>query len=116
MNIADPQLAADSAPLLETRQGNIAIATLNRAAARNALSEEMIAGLTTLLAELAADKSVAALVIAARGPAFCAGHDLKQLTSRRADTDGGKAYFRHIMTSCSAMMQAIVQLPKPVIA
>src|SRR5947209_20094520 len=90
MNIADPQLAADSAPLLETRQGNIAIATLNRAAARNALSEEMIAGLTTLLAELAADKSVAALVIAARGPAFCAGHDLKQLTSRRADTDGGK--------------------------
>ena len=98
MNIADPKIAADTAPLLTTRQGNIAIATLNRPAARNALSEEMLASLTALLAELAADKSVAALVIAARGPAFCAGHDLKQLTSRRTDTDGGKAYFRQIMT------------------
>ena len=69
MNIADPQLAADTAPLLSTRQGNIAIATLNRPGPRNALSEEMIANLTALLTEVAADKSVAALVIAARGPA-----------------------------------------------
>ena len=115
MCIADPQIVADP-PLLSARRGNIAIATLNRPAARNALSEEMIAGLAALLAELAADKSVAALVITAQGPAFCAGHDLKQLTSRRTDADGGKSYFRHIMTSCSAMMQAIVNLPKPVIA
>ncbi len=116
MNIADPKISADTAPLFATRQGRIAIATLNRPAARNALSEETIAGLTALLAELSADKSVAALVIAARGTAFCAGHDLKQLTSRRTDADGGKAYFRNIMTSCSAMMQAIVRLPVPVIA
>src|SRR5438477_12011185 len=116
MNIANPQNAAVSLPLLSTRQGNIAIATLNRPAARNALSEEMIVALTELLTDVAADKSIAALVIAARGPAFCAGHDLKQLTSRRTDADGGKGYFHHIMTSCSAMMQAIVKLPKPVIA
>jgi enoyl-CoA hydratase/carnithine racemase len=116
MSIADPRLAADNAPLLTTRQGNIAIATLNRPGSRNALSEEMIASLTVLLADITIDKSVAALVIAARGPAFCAGHDLKQLTARRTDADGGKAYFRHIMISCSAMMQAIVKLPKPVIA
>ena len=116
MNIADPKMTADTAPLLTTRDGNIAIATLNRPAARNALSEEMLAGLTALIADLAADKSVAALVIAASGPAFCAGHDLKQLTARRTDPDGGKGYFRQIMTSCSAMMQAIVGLPKPVIA
>jgi enoyl-CoA hydratase/carnithine racemase len=116
MNIAHSKLAANTAPLLVAHQGNIAIATLNRSAARNALSEELIADLTALLAALAAEKSVAALVIAANGPAFCAGHDLKQLTSRRSDSDGGKEHFRHIMTSCSAMMQAIVNLPKPVIA
>jgi enoyl-CoA hydratase/carnithine racemase len=116
MSIADPKISADAAPLLLSRQRNIAIATLNRPAARSALSEEMIAGLTALLAELREDNSVAALVIAANGPAFCAGHDLKQLTSRRTDADGGRNYFRHIMTSCSAMMQAIVALPKPVIA
>jgi len=114
MNIADPKIT--DSPLLSSRQGNIAIATLNRPAARNALSEELLFALTALLGDLAADTSVAALVIAARGPAFCAGHDLKQLTSRRTDADGGKKYFRHIMTSCSAMMQAIVNLPKPVIA
>jgi len=116
MNIADPKITAESVPLLSSRQGNIAIATLNRPAARNALSEEMLVALTALLADVAADKSIAALVIAASGPAFCAGHDLKQLTSRRTDADGGKGYFRHIMTSCSTMMQAIVKLPKPVIA
>ncbi len=116
MTLADPKRSADAAPLLFNRRGNIAIATLNRPAARNALSEEMIAGLSALLAELNDDRSVSALVIAATGPAFCAGHDLKQLTSRRADVDGGKKYFRQIMTSCSAMMQAIVKLPVPVIA
>jgi enoyl-CoA hydratase/carnithine racemase len=116
MTIANLKPIVDPAPLLFSRRGNIAIATLNRPAARNALSEEMIAALTVLLAALGEDTSVSALVIAASGPAFCAGHDLKQLTSRRADADGGKKYFRHIMTSCSAMMQAIVKLPQPVIA
>jgi enoyl-CoA hydratase/carnithine racemase len=117
MNIADPHIASDSgAPLLSAKHGKIAVATLNRPAARNALSEEMIAELTDLVGSIAADTSIAALVIAARGPVFCAGHDLKQLTNRRTDADGGRAYFRQIMTSCSAMMQAIVNLPKPVIA
>ena len=57
-----------------------------------------------------------AVVLAAEGPAFCAGHDLKELTARRSDADGGRDYFRHIMTTCSAMMQQIVTLPQPVIA
>ena len=96
--------------------GGIALLTLNRPAARNSLSEAMIADLHTALNEIAKDNDIRALVIAGNGPAFCAGHDLKQLTARRTDADGGKAYFRHIMTSCSAMMQAIVNLPKPVIA
>ena len=56
------------------------------------------------------------MVLAANGPGFCAGHDLKELTSRRTDADGGRAYFQHIMTTCSTMMQQIVTLPQPVIA
>ena len=56
------------------------------------------------------------MVLAANGPVFCAGHDLKELTARRSDADGGRKYFHHIMTTCSAMMQSIVKLPQPVIA
>ena len=102
--------------LLRETLGSIAVLTLNRPAARNSLSEAMIAGLHAALAEIADDATVRALVIAARGPAFCAGHDLKELTARRSDADGGRAYFAGIMSACSAMMQAIVNLPKPVIA
>jgi enoyl-CoA hydratase/carnithine racemase len=57
-----------------------------------------------------------AVVIAAHGPAFCAGHDLKELTARRSDADLGRAFFARLMSACSAMMQAIVHLPKPVVA
>jgi len=89
---------------------------LNRPQARNSLSEGLIASLTQALAAIGPDRSVRAVVLGARGPAFCAGHDLKELTARRSDADRGRDYFRHIMERCSAMMQAIVHLPKPVIA
>src|SRR6476661_1061383 len=79
-------------------------------------SAALIASLHAALTEIADDATVRALIIAARGPAFCAGHDLKELTARRVDADGGRAYFAGIMNACSAMMQAIVNLPKPVIA
>ena len=102
--------------LLRETVGSIAVLTLNRPAARNSLSEATIASLHAALAEIADDAMVRALIIAARGPAFCAGHDLKELTARRSDADGGRAYFAYIMNACSAMMQAIVNLPKPVIA
>jgi len=102
--------------LLRETVGSIAVLTLNRPAARNSLSEAMIAGLHAALAEIADDKTVRALVIAANGPAFSAGHDMKELTARRSDADRGRAYFAHIMNACSAMMQAIVHLPKPVVA
>jgi len=55
-------------------------------------------------------------VLAANGPAYCAGHDLKELSRHRAQSDGGRAYFKHIMTMCSTMVQQIVTLPQPVIA
>src|SRR5437764_1895934 len=102
--------------LLRENVGSIAVFTLNRPAARNSLSEGLIAELHAALTDIHDDKSVRALVIAANGPAFSAGHDMKELTARRGDADRGRAYFAEIMNACSAMMQAIVHLPKPVVA
>jgi enoyl-CoA hydratase/carnithine racemase len=102
--------------LLRENAGPIAVLTLNRPAARNSLSEAMIAELHAALNEMHDDAGVRAVVIAASGTAFSAGHDMKELTARRADPDRGRAYFSEMMNACSAMMQAIVQLPKPVVA
>ena len=106
-----------SAPvLLRERDGDVAILALNRPQARNSLSQALLIALSEAFTEIAADKSVRAVVLAAEGTAFCAGHDLKELTARRGDADGGRAYFHQIMTVCSAVMQQIVHLPQPVIA
>jgi enoyl-CoA hydratase/carnithine racemase len=102
--------------LLRERDGEIAILVLNRPQARNSLSAALLDALSAAFGEIADDKSIRAVVLAANGPAFCAGHDLKELTARRSDADGGRNYYRHIMTTCSAMMQQIVKLPQPVIA
>ena len=102
--------------LLREQVGSIAVLTLNRPDARNSLSEGLIAALTASLREIHDDTSVRAVVIAANGKAFSAGHDMKELTARRSDPDRGRAYFAGIMTACSTMMQAIVHLPKPVVA
>ena len=106
-----------SAPvLLREHEKDIAVLVLNRPAARNSLSEALLAELSAALTEIAGDRTVRAVVLAANGPAFSAGHDLKELTARRSDADRGRAYFTKIMTMCSAMMQQIVNLPQPVIA
>jgi enoyl-CoA hydratase/carnithine racemase len=102
--------------LLREMLGSIAVLTLNRPASRNSLSEGLIAELHAALTDIGGDAGVRAVVIAARGPAFSAGHDVKELTARRTDADRGRAYFAQIMNACSAMMQAIVHLPKPVVA
>jgi enoyl-CoA hydratase/carnithine racemase len=98
------------------RSGTIAIVTLNRPQARNSLSEAMLAALAETFASIAADRSVRTVVLGANGLAFSAGHDLKEITARRADADGGRAYTRQMMDTCSALMQAILKLPQPVIA
>ena len=119
MNAPRPAARAAPAPpaiLLREDADGIAVLTLNRPAARNSLSEALIAALAEALAALATDAAVRAVVLAANGPTYCAGHDLKELTARRSDADRGRGHFRHIMERCSAMMQAIVGLPKPVIA
>jgi enoyl-CoA hydratase/carnithine racemase len=114
------QIARAPAPhdqmLLRETVGSIRVLTLNRPEARNSLSEGLIAELRAALREIHDDAEVRAVVIAANGPAFSAGHDMKELTARRADADHGRSYFAEIMNACSAMMQAIVQLPKPVVA
>jgi enoyl-CoA hydratase/carnithine racemase len=102
--------------LLRETVGNIAVLTLNRPEIRNTLSEAMLAALGEAFTAIAADASVRAVVLAAKGPGFSGGHDLKEMTARRSDADGGRAYFRHVMLTCSAMMQQIVHLPQPVIA
>ena len=109
--------AADPAPvLLRENVGPIAVLTLNRPQVRNTLTEAMLAALGEELASLAADNRIRAVVLTAKGPAFSGGHDLKELTARRRDPDGGRAYFEHIMAVCSAMMMQIIRLPQPVIA
>ncbi len=109
--------AASPAPhLIRETIGPVTILTLNRPAARNSLSEGLIAELHAALDAIHDETSVRAVVIAASGSTFSAGHDMKELTARRTDPDRGRAFFTQMMTACSAMMQAIVTLPKPVIA
>lgn len=111
-----PLASPQSTILLRETLGNIAILTLNRPGVRNSLSESLIAELHAALTDIHDDIGVRAVVIAANGQAFSAGHDMKELTARRTDADRGRAYFAKIMNACSAMMQAIVHLPKPVVA
>jgi enoyl-CoA hydratase/carnithine racemase len=109
-------VTAQAPSLLQEVIGSVAILTLNRPDARNSLSEGLIAELHKALKEIHDDAKVRAVVIAANGPAFSAGHDMKELTARRSDPDRGRGYFSQIMNACSAMMQAVVHLPKPVVA
>jgi enoyl-CoA hydratase/carnithine racemase len=113
-----PHPATVSAPLLlvERIEKQIAVLTLNRPQARNALSVDLMADLSTAVKRLGADPSVAAIVLMAEGPAFCAGHDLKELTSHRSDDDGGRAFYAATMSQCAAMMRDIVACRVPVIA
>lgn len=90
--------------------------TMNDTKRRNALSEAMLVRLGDAFAAAASDASVRVVVLAANGPAFCAGHDLKELTAGRTAGDLGQAYFTKVMEMCSAVMQSIVACSKPVIA
>jgi enoyl-CoA hydratase/carnithine racemase len=101
---------------LREDNGGIAVLTLNRPQARNSLSEDLLGALSDAFSAIAHDRTVRVVVLAANGPAFSAGHDLKELNARRSDEDRGRAYFKHIMALCSGVMQQIVNLPQPVIA
>ncbi len=103
-------------PVLLERDGAVAILTLNRPKARNALSEGLLDALGEALGEIGADADIKAVVLAGAPPAFCAGHDLREMSAARQAEDRGRAYFETIFEKCSAVMQAIVACPRPVIA
>ena len=84
---ASPPFSASMPLVLRDDHGGIAHLRLNRAGGRNVLSLEMMAALAGNLAAIASDSGVRVVVLSGDGPAFCAGHDLKQLTARRADAD-----------------------------
>lgn len=111
----DGAATADT-PLLRVDEGGVALLRLNRPGARNALSVGLLDALGAALAAIATDRSARAVVLAANGPAFCAGHDLRELTAAREAPDGGAAFFADTMARCAAVMQAIATLPQPVIA
>ncbi len=97
--------------LLRHDEAGVAWLTLNRPAARNALSVALMAALGDALAAIEADDSVRVVVIGAAGPAFCAGHDLREIRA-----NPGRATMEALFAHCSALMTRIVRLPKPVIA
>jgi enoyl-CoA hydratase/carnithine racemase len=110
---------ASAAPAREVelaRRGAALVITLARPDRRNSLSQSMLAALQAAIDEAARDVSVRAVVVAAKGNVFCAGHDLKELTEHRRDADGGRAYTQKLMAQCATFMQSIVRCPKPVIA
>ena len=107
----------DDSILLEELIGNgVYRLTLNDAKKRNALSEEMMAKLKSSLTDATDNKSIRVIIIAGNGPAFCSGHDLKQMTAGRNNDDQGLTYFKKVFASCSELMQMIVEHPKPIIA
>ena len=100
------------APLVDVRRdGAVLTATMNRPAQFNALSEALMDALEAELRVAGADESVRVVVIAARGKAFCAGHDLREMRA-----EPGLDYYRTLFARCSQLMMTIQRLPQPVIA
>ena len=105
------RLEAGEAELLRADRAGVAWLTLNRPQARNALSLGLMQALTEELDRIAADPATKVVVIAGAGPAFCAGHDLRELRA-----NPGRAFIEQTFAACSRLMLAITRLPKPVIA
>lgn len=102
--------------LLREETGHIARLTLNSPENYNALSSAMIAELHGQLDTIAEDDGIRVLIIAARGRAFCAGHDLHEMQGFRKESDGGRESLARLFAQCSDMMQALADLPQPVIS
>ncbi len=103
--------------LLERHDTNsIAHLKMNAPEKLNALSEEMLSALQSQFDNLQNDRQIRAVILSGSGKAFCAGHDLKEMTAGRQAEDGGKAYFTELFQKCASMMTSIQKLPQPVIA
>ncbi|MBV6632724.1 MAG: enoyl-CoA hydratase [Alphaproteobacteria bacterium] len=107
----------DNALILREDIGPVARLTLNRPSARNALSTTMMAALQDALTKVSEDRNISVVIIAANGPAFCAGHDLKELrAARTADNRPDQAFFSSLFEQCSELMLTIMRMRQPVIA
>ena len=113
---SSPDLRDVARIVARARSTDIALLSLNRPQARNTLSEAMLAALQDEFNAIVGDVQVRAVVIAHNGPAFCAGHDMKELTAHRSEPDRGRSYFKALMERCSALMHRSQKLPQPVIA
>ena len=103
--------------LLEmTQRGAVTHLTMNAPERLNALSDEMLAALQETLDGLAEDKATRVVTLSGAGKAFCAGHDLRQMTDKRQAEDGGAAAFKDLFDRCAAVMARIQSMPQPVIA
>jgi enoyl-CoA hydratase/carnithine racemase len=114
VTITDKQI--DEGIILRTDVDGVAVLTLNAPKSINALSEAMLQALSGTFDKIVEDRSVKAVILRSGGNHFCAGHNLKEMSERRADADGGFQYFQDLFAACSAMMLRIVRLPQPVIA
>jgi enoyl-CoA hydratase/carnithine racemase len=97
--------------VLRRDEDGVAWLTLNRPQARNALSVALMSEMEAALETLAADRQTRIVVIAGAGPAFCAGHDLRELRA-----NPGRQHYEAVFAQCARLMTRIVRLPKPVIA
>jgi enoyl-CoA hydratase/carnithine racemase len=114
----DPEPASSPSAELVRREhnGGVVTLTLTRPENRNALGLVMIDTLIVVFADVAKDERARAVVLAGEGPAFSAGHNLREMQAHRNDPDRGQGYYEHLLTRCSELMQAIVALPQPVVA
>ena len=108
---AMPRMTTDAPVLLEEYDWGVLRLTLNRPNARNALSTALMSALLEALSRAATDPQARVVVIAGAGPAFCAGHDLREMRA-----DQRRETYERLFAQCSELMLAIVRLPKPVIA
>ena len=96
--------------------GAISRLLLNQPSRLNVLSDDLLNTLQEELSSVGTSKNIRCLIISGAGNGFCAGHDLKEMTNKRQNPDGGVAYFRDLFVRCSKMMTTIQSLPQPVIA
>ena len=111
MTAALAERREESPQLLRSDLNGVCTLTLNRPESRNALRDSLIAEVHAAMREIANDPGVRAVILAAAGPVFCAGHDLREMREKNGLDD-----FRQLFRECAEMMTAIVRLPKPVIA
>lgn len=102
--------------LIRADDGALATLTLNDPGKLNALSTAMLTRLEAELARIASDPGTRVVILKGAGRAFCAGHDLREMTDARQAADGGRAAYRALFALCTRVMLAIVRLPQPVIA